>query len=146
MMKAAADTFSTIKGKMLNEPIEPNQPPNYEWESSLKLPKFSKNIIVKYFDKEAYFKGVYFLGKDSVQAVHLYDRLVSDVRDCMGYTCAESFQETNTAVMTGFSTTFLISQVKANNPASIKGSVITVIYEHQKGMPHEVRLDYKTRK
>lgn len=146
LLKAAADTFSNIKGKMLNEPIEPNQPPNYEWESKLKLPKFAITTIVKKFDREAYFKAVYFLGRDSVQAVQLFDRLVSDTRDCMLYTCAESYQENNLALPSGLTNTFIISQVKAGNAANIKGSFISVIYEHQKGMPHEVRLEYRIRK
>lgn len=146
MMKASVDTFSKIIGKKLNESIENKQRSSLEWESSLKLPKFSKTSIMKNGNNDAYFKAIYFQGKDSIQAIHLFDRLFSDVRDCLAYTCAESYQETNTAVITGFSTTFAISQVKSNNPASIKGSVITVIYEHQRGMPQEVRLEYNLKK
>src|SRR6185369_6226420 len=57
MMKAEADTFTKIKGTMLNDPIEPNQPPNYEWESTLKLPRFSKVTIIKKYNGETYLQA-----------------------------------------------------------------------------------------
>jgi hypothetical protein len=146
MIKSAADTFSNLEGRMLNDSIRKNQVPNYEWMSTLSLPKFARSRIIKRYDMNARFESVFFEGKDSVQAVNRFDRLVSDVRDCLPYTASVSFQESNSAIITGFYTSFVISQAKGPFKGLIEGSVITVKFEHQRNMPAQVRLVYTINK
>jgi membrane-associated protease RseP (regulator of RpoE activity) len=146
VIKAAADTFQDLKGKLRSDPVQKNQVPYYEWESKIKLPKFSKSLIVKTYDHEAYFQGIYFIGKDSIQAVQLNDRLVSEVRECLPYTCTESYQENNSSDITGFTNTFIISQVKSGNSDKIKGSILIIRYKHTQGGVSEVSLVCETKR
>jgi membrane-associated protease RseP (regulator of RpoE activity) len=140
VIKAAADTFQNLKGKLVYGPETKTQVPDYAWESKVNLPKFSQCRVVKNYDREAFFNAVYFVGKDSIQAIHLFDKLVSEVRDCLPYTVAESFQENNVSDISSFKNTFIISQVKEGTPQSVKGSIVIVMYSHQPGKPSEVSL------
>jgi len=140
MLKSASDTFSRIKGKMLNDSIQKGQVPDFVWESTLKMPKFSEAYVIKNYDAPAFFKAVYYIGKDSIQANTLYKRLLADVQNCMPYVCAESYQEKNGTSDNGYFESFVISQVKANAPKGIKGSTFIIKYEHVYGKPVEIQL------
>jgi membrane-associated protease RseP (regulator of RpoE activity) len=143
VIRAGGDTFKMLKGAVMNEPTAANRTPFYRWASVVKLPKFQESTIVKHFSDPAYFQAMYYLGKDSIQAINRFDKLVSDVRSCLPYTIADSYQETATSDITGFKTNFVISQVKQGNAKNIKGATIYINYLRLKDGLYEVWFDYK---
>lgn len=143
MLKSAADSFHTIRGRQLNEPIQPHQPPDYAWESALKLPGFGTTTIIKKYDSSAYIRALVYISKDSIQAISRYNKLVSDLRDCLPYSVADSYQEHPLSYGVGFNTSFIIRQFKGKKYRNIKGVVLTIMYEHLPGTPAQVHLVYR---
>jgi hypothetical protein len=143
LLKSAVDSFASIRGRLIKEPLAKGQPPDYEWQSALKLPGFGTTTIIKKYDSSAYFKSLVYISKDSIQAISRYQKLVSDLKDCLPYSVADSYQEHPLSYGIGFSTSYIIRQFKGKKYKTIKSVVLTVIYEHLRGQPSEVHLVYR---